>query len=88
MRLGALKPWDGSSSKATVSPAPSRDFPGLGHLGEAKGAFLLCGSIMCGPSGLFTEEFDAEQRQLRGNLPHAFLLESAAQLGETRPTHG
>jgi alpha,alpha-trehalase len=40
----------------------------------------------CGPSGLFTEEFDVAQRQLRGNLPqafvHALLLESAARLSE------
>lgn len=39
----------------------------------------------CGPSGLFTEEFDVEQRQLRGNLPqafvHAIFLEAAAKLG-------
>ena len=26
-----------------------------------------------GPPGLFTEEFDVEQRQLRGNLPQAFV---------------
>jgi GH15 family glucan-1,4-alpha-glucosidase len=40
----------------------------------------------CGPPGLFTEEFDVAQRQLRGNLPqafvHALLLESAASLSE------
>jgi alpha,alpha-trehalase len=40
----------------------------------------------CGPPGLFTEEFDVDQRQLRGNLPqafvHALLLESAARLSE------
>jgi hypothetical protein len=34
----------------------------------------------CGPPGLLTEEFDVDQRQLRGNLPqafvHALLLES------------
>lgn len=38
----------------------------------------------CGPSGLFTEEFDVRQRQLRGNLPqafvHAFMLECSARL--------
>lgn len=77
-------------------------------LGEAEGAFLLCGFIMslacwqqgddtkafrwfernraaCGPPGLLTEEFDVRQRQLRGNLPqafvHALLLESAQRLG-------
>lgn len=38
----------------------------------------------CGPAGLLAEEYDVEQRQLRGNLPqafaHALLLESAARL--------
>ncbi|MDE3085672.1 MAG: glycoside hydrolase family 15 protein [Acidobacteriota bacterium] len=73
-------------------------------LGEAEGAFLLCGFLVsmaelsqgntvasarwfertrsaCGPPGLFSEEFDVGQRQLRGNLPQAFvhaaLLEAA-----------
>jgi hypothetical protein len=77
-------------------------------LGEAEGAFLLCGFIMalaehqqgdelaairyfernraaCGPPGLLSEEYDITQRQLRGNLPqafvHALLLECAATLG-------
>jgi alpha,alpha-trehalase len=27
----------------------------------------------CGPSGLYTEEFDVHQRQLRGNVPQAFV---------------
>jgi GH15 family glucan-1,4-alpha-glucosidase len=39
-----------------------------------------------GPPGLFTEEFDVVQRQLRGNLPQAFVhaaaLETAQRLGE------
>jgi GH15 family glucan-1,4-alpha-glucosidase len=38
----------------------------------------------CGPPGLLAEEFDVRQRQLRGNLPqafvHALLLECAATL--------
>jgi GH15 family glucan-1,4-alpha-glucosidase len=38
----------------------------------------------CGPPGLLTVEFDVTQRQLRGNIPqafvHALLLESAAAL--------
>jgi hypothetical protein len=38
----------------------------------------------CGSPGLFTEEFDVGQRQLRGNLPqafvHALMLECAARL--------
>lgn len=77
------------------------------NLGDAEGAFLLCGFMLalaeeqqglswhairrfernraaCGPAGLFSEEYDVTQRQLRGNLPqafvHALLLESAATL--------
>lgn len=65
-------------------------------LGEAEGAFLLCGFMMalaehqqghtahalrlfernraaCGPPGLFSEEYDIIQRQMRGNLPQAFV---------------
>jgi GH15 family glucan-1,4-alpha-glucosidase len=38
----------------------------------------------CGPAGLYTEEYDVHQRQLRGNLPQAFvhagMLESAVRL--------
>ena len=38
----------------------------------------------CGPPGLLTEEFDVIQRQLRGNIPqafvHALLLESSVRL--------
>ena len=38
----------------------------------------------CGPPGLCTEEFDVGERQLRGNLPqafvHALLLECAMTL--------
>jgi GH15 family glucan-1,4-alpha-glucosidase len=44
----------------------------------------------CGTPGLFAEEFDVEQRQLRGNLPqafvHALLLESAVRLSADRDT--
>ena len=73
-------------------------------LGDAEGAFLLCGFWLClaymqqgderaaarwfernrsacGPPGLLAEEYDVRQRQLRGNLPqafvHALLLECA-----------
>jgi GH15 family glucan-1,4-alpha-glucosidase len=80
-------------------------------LGEAEGAFLLCGFFMarachvenkpvdaarwfertrtsCGPAGLFTEEYDVLQRQMRGNLPqafvHALLLETAVILAGDR----
>jgi hypothetical protein len=85
-------------------------------LGEAEGAFVLCGFVMalaehqqgndedayrwfernraaCGPAGLFSEEYDVAQRQMRGNLPQAFvhgmLLESAVRLGRpwTRDNH-
>ncbi|OIK26352.1 glycoside hydrolase [Streptomyces malaysiense] len=41
----------------------------------------------CGPPGLFTEEYDVGQRQLRGNLPqafvHALMLETATRLAPT-----
>ncbi len=76
-------------------------------LGEAEGAFLLCGFMLtlalhqqgrgveaarwfernraaCGPAGLYSEEYDVTQRQMRGNLPqafvHALMLECAATL--------
>ena len=43
-----------------------------------------------GPPGLFTEEFDVVQRQLRGNLPqafvHALLIESATHLEPPTPS--
>ena len=78
--------------------------PDARPLGEAEGAFLLCGFLLslayeqqhdriaaarwfertraaCGPPALLSEEFDVTQRQLRGNLPqafvHALLLECA-----------
>ncbi|RZU12715.1 glycoside hydrolase family 15 protein [Streptomyces sp. BK239] len=81
-----------------------------GPLGDAEGAFLLCGFTMalaahaqgrdleavrwfertraaCGSPGLFAEEYDVAQRQLRGNLPqgfvHALLLECSARFGAT-----
>ncbi|MGH7922932.1 MAG: glycoside hydrolase family 15 protein, partial [Candidatus Dormibacteraceae bacterium] len=42
----------------------------------------------CGPPGLLSEEFDIQQRQLRGNLPqafvHALLLECAVDQGRGR----
>lgn len=82
-----------------------------GPLGDAEGAFLLCGFVLalaehqqgnavdamrhfernraaCGPPGLYSEEYDVEQRQLRGNLPqafvHALMLESSARLAAAR----
>ncbi len=84
-------------------------------LGDAEGAFLLCGfwaalahhqqgdavSAMhyfernraaCGPPGLLCEEFDVEQRQLRGNVPqafvHALLLETSLRLAHPRAAAG
>lgn len=45
----------------------------------------------CGPSGLFAEEYDVRQRQLRGNLPqafvHALLLECAVRLAQGGTDH-
>jgi GH15 family glucan-1,4-alpha-glucosidase len=47
-------------------------------------AWFERGRSACGPPGLLTEEFDVGQRQLRGNVPQAFvhgmLLECAARL--------
>lgn len=43
----------------------------------------------CGPPGLFTEEFDVRQRQLRGNIPqafvHALMFEAATRLARPWP---
>lgn len=43
----------------------------------------------CGPPGLFAEEYDIIQRQLRGNLPqafvHAVMLESSLRLASPPP---
>ncbi|WP_406176934.1 glycoside hydrolase family 15 protein [Streptomyces sp. NBC_00996] len=44
----------------------------------------------CGAAGLYSEEYDIAQRQLRGNLPqafvHALMLETAVGLGRGAPT--
>jgi alpha,alpha-trehalase len=57
-----------------------------GDRARARGAFERTRAA-CGTPGLFAEEFDVEQRQLRGNLPqafvHALLLESAVRLSAT-----
>jgi GH15 family glucan-1,4-alpha-glucosidase len=43
----------------------------------------------CGPPGLFSEEYDIRQRQLRGNLPqafvHALMLEASVRLARPWP---
>lgn len=86
--------------------------PDFRPLGDAEGAFLLCGfaaalaafqaghqvsatrwfernRAACGVPGLFTEEYDVEQRQLRANLPqafvHALMLQTAVTLGQATP---
>ena len=111
---GAI-PYDDPRSLATLQ-ACERELSDDGYayryrpderpLGQAEGAFLLCGFIIslaysqqgntlaaarwfernraaCGPPGLLSEEFDVTQRQLRGNLPqafvHALLLECAIE---------
>ncbi|WP_344300823.1 glycoside hydrolase family 15 protein [Sinomonas flava] len=46
----------------------------------------------CGTPGLFTEEYDVEQRQLRGNFPQAFvhaaMLEASRRLADSPPPWG
>ena len=62
--------------------------PGLDQQGDAVAAarWFERNRAACGPPGLLAEEFDVAQRQLRGNLPqafvHALLLETAAVLGD------
>ena len=110
---GAI-PADDPRSLATLGAVKS-ELAEAGHayrfrhderpLGEAEGAFLICGFWLslahrqlgdaavsaqwfertraaCGPPGLYSEEYDVAQRQLRGNIPqafvHALLLECAA----------
>jgi alpha,alpha-trehalase len=52
--------------------------------GRAATRWFERGRAACGPPGLYSEEFDVRQRQLRGNLPqafvHALLLECAVAL--------
>ncbi|NKY86123.1 glycoside hydrolase family 15 protein [Nocardia veterana] len=60
----------------------------LGHPVTAM-RFFERNRAACGTPGLFAEEFDVRQRQLRGNLPqafvHAILLESALRLRPLQP---
>jgi hypothetical protein len=59
------------------------------HQGDAVEAarFFERNRSACGPPGLFSEEFDVDQRQLRGNIPqafvHALMLETATTLAPT-----
>jgi alpha,alpha-trehalase len=83
--------------------------PDARPLGEAEGAFVLCGFLLalaeaqqgnqvqatrwfersrtaCGPAGLLSEEFDVVQRQMRGNLPQAFVHAALLQCAVTLPS--
>ncbi|MFZ0727664.1 MAG: glycoside hydrolase family 15 protein [Desulfobacterales bacterium] len=57
----------------------------LGNKIEA-GRWFERSRAACGPPGLYAEECDVVQREMRGNLPqafvHALMLECAVQLGE------
>jgi hypothetical protein len=112
---GALRPGDptGTRTRHRIRQRLAEDgylyrFRHDGRrLGDAEGAFLLCGQMMalaceadgdraealrwfergraaCGPPGLYAEEYDVLQRQLRGNVPqafvHALLLETSVRL--------
>ena len=117
---GALPPGDPRTAATLAAVHSSLTDDGYAYryrvderpLGEAEGAFLLCGfwvslafleqgdrlsafrwfernRAACGTPSLFTEEFDVRQRQLRSNLPqafvHALMLECAARLGPGLP---
>ncbi len=64
------------------------------HQGDAVRAvrYFERNRAACGPAGLLSEEFDVTQRQLRGNLPqafvHALLLECAGRLSGDGLTRG
>jgi GH15 family glucan-1,4-alpha-glucosidase len=112
--LPATDPRSAATLDAALTDLGREDFmyrfkPDDRPLGEAEGAFLLCGFITSlalqqrgdrvgaarwfertrgayGPPRILSEEFDVRQRQLRGNLPqafvHALLLETAIRLDE------
>jgi GH15 family glucan-1,4-alpha-glucosidase len=69
--------WMALAMQACGDPA------GAAHLFERNRA-------ACGPAGLYAEEYDVHQRQLRGNLPQAFvhagMLDCAARLSSGRGT--
>lgn len=56
------------------------------QMGDVVGAmrYFERARTACGPPGLFSEEYDVDEKQMRGNLPQAFVhaafLESAARL--------
>ena len=56
-----------------------------GDVVEARAWFERIGTA-CGPAQLYSEEYDAAQHQMRGNLPQAFVhalhLEAAARLAQ------
>lgn len=60
----------------------------LGRSVEAR-AFFERNRSACGPPGLFSEEYDVVQRQMRGNVPqafvHAMMLEASARLAHPWP---
>lgn len=95
---------DGYVYRFRPSPAPLGELEGAfllcgfvlalaeaaaGHEVDAFRAFERTRAA-CGTPGLFAEEFDVRQRQLRGNLPqafvHALLLECAGTLTQTTAT--
>jgi GH15 family glucan-1,4-alpha-glucosidase len=61
------------------------------HQGDMVGAFRWFerNRAACGPPGIFTEEFDVRERQLRGNFPqafvHAMFLECCQRLTRSAP---
>ena len=57
-----------------------------GDLVAARRAGLSATVPRAGPPGLLSEEFDVTQRQLRGNLPQAFVHALMLQCAVTQPS--
>jgi len=74
-----------------ASSCAVHNVPGLLDQGEVTEAvrWFERNRAACGPPGLLSEEYDVTQRQMRGNLPQAFvhagLLESAVRIGRDHP---
>jgi GH15 family glucan-1,4-alpha-glucosidase len=62
----------------------------LYQAGEVEAAVALFerNRAACGPAGMFTEEYDVHERQLRGNFPQAFVHALLIEAAVTLPPEG